>query len=73
VGSGYKQASGGAEDNWVGAEEGIYRLIATRQVGKVRNVVSVLAPSGSFDFVTHDETVLHRAQDDGFIARKGYG
>src|ERR1039458_918427 len=41
----------------------------TRGVGgrKVRMTVALSSLSGSFDCVTHDETVSHFAQDDSFI------
>jgi len=36
---------------------------------KGRAVEVVRTSSGSFDFVTHDETVSHSAQDDSFNLR----
>jgi len=37
------------------------------RIEKVRDVAAGPAPSGSFDFVTHDGTVLHFAQDDPLV------
>ena len=41
------------------------------QASKASKVVAEPTSSGSFDSVTHDQTVLHSAQDDTFVSIKG--